>query len=193
MHLLYLFHLLLFFFTAPPTTEIYTLSLHDALPISRSQLHRGRYACDARGIARIEEQQRRVYPPGDLRRQRPDDVGGRVGGDRKVILPAGLCVREDEPELVARVERRRVLTWLGPHVDVVARNRTVRARVPLKGQDASGGISGSCDRQEEGVQDRFPAATEEHPAPFGFVRTLLLLAVRAAGGRRTVVSMRYLG
>src|SRR5207249_6799736 len=31
-----LLHLSLFFFTAPPTTEIYTLSLHDALPISRS-------------------------------------------------------------------------------------------------------------------------------------------------------------
>src|SRR5438034_9621557 len=29
---------LFFFFTAPATTEIYTLSLHDALPISRSQL-----------------------------------------------------------------------------------------------------------------------------------------------------------
>src|SRR5438445_12607230 len=26
-----------FFFTSPPTTEIYTLSLHDALPISRQR------------------------------------------------------------------------------------------------------------------------------------------------------------
>src|SRR5437899_7929111 len=31
---MYLSHLLFFFFNAPPTTEIYTLSLHDALPIS---------------------------------------------------------------------------------------------------------------------------------------------------------------
>src|SRR5690606_40565315 len=29
-------HLFFFFFTATPTTQIYTLSLHDALPISRT-------------------------------------------------------------------------------------------------------------------------------------------------------------
>src|SRR5437762_5818397 len=33
--------LLRFFFNAPATTEIYTLSLHDALPISRGDLCRG--------------------------------------------------------------------------------------------------------------------------------------------------------
>src|SRR5439155_20445406 len=32
--LFFLYHLILFFFNDPPTTEIYTLSLHDALPIS---------------------------------------------------------------------------------------------------------------------------------------------------------------
>src|SRR5437773_12387734 len=31
---------LIFFFATPPTTEIYTLSLHDALPISRDCLCR---------------------------------------------------------------------------------------------------------------------------------------------------------
>src|SRR5438045_8618849 len=31
-------HILYFFFTLPPTTNIYTLSLHDALPISRAFL-----------------------------------------------------------------------------------------------------------------------------------------------------------
>src|SRR5207253_10459701 len=34
LHRLYHTTLLFFFFTATPTTEIYTLSLHDALPIS---------------------------------------------------------------------------------------------------------------------------------------------------------------
>src|SRR5439155_23774143 len=34
LHLQHLFHLLSFFFHTPATTEIYTLSLHDALPIS---------------------------------------------------------------------------------------------------------------------------------------------------------------
>src|SRR5206468_12458243 len=32
---LFLFYFTFFFFNDPPTTEIYTLSLHDALPISR--------------------------------------------------------------------------------------------------------------------------------------------------------------
>src|SRR5205085_12473496 len=48
---------LFFFFNSPPTTEIYTLSLHDALPIYRRQVrsaaarqrdrkfHQGRAAC----------------------------------------------------------------------------------------------------------------------------------------------------
>src|SRR5437762_5526321 len=34
-----------FFFNAPPPTEIYTLSLHDALPISWMQLRQARTAC----------------------------------------------------------------------------------------------------------------------------------------------------
>src|SRR5438093_12651002 len=37
MHSLFSTALLLFFFTDPATTEIYTLSLHDALPISISR------------------------------------------------------------------------------------------------------------------------------------------------------------
>src|SRR5262245_65367133 len=36
---IYLLHLLLFFFSGAPTTEIYTLSLHDALPISPTLPH----------------------------------------------------------------------------------------------------------------------------------------------------------
>src|SRR5439155_27218568 len=33
-----LYHFLLFFFNPTPTTEIYTLSLHDALPISKKMI-----------------------------------------------------------------------------------------------------------------------------------------------------------
>src|SRR5207253_8484148 len=40
---------LFFFFNATATTEIYTLSLHDALPICRGRLHR---RARARGAAR---------------------------------------------------------------------------------------------------------------------------------------------
>src|SRR5258707_9231917 len=38
-----------FFFNDTATTEIYTLSLHDALPISRSRLLRGAGRCSAAG------------------------------------------------------------------------------------------------------------------------------------------------
>src|SRR5260370_31681829 len=41
--------MLFFFFNDTATTEIYTLSLHDALPISAGRLpQRGRFACSAR-------------------------------------------------------------------------------------------------------------------------------------------------
>src|SRR5438876_3752419 len=38
-----------FFFNAPATTEIYTLSLHDALPICGSELGSGSGSCSAVG------------------------------------------------------------------------------------------------------------------------------------------------
>src|SRR5690349_23076152 len=40
-----LVHVCLFFFHAPATTEIYTLSLHDALPICRRVVHLRRNRC----------------------------------------------------------------------------------------------------------------------------------------------------
>src|SRR5256885_15127604 len=41
-----------FFFNDPPTTEIYTLSLHDALPISVAMVARGHSALQAMPAAR---------------------------------------------------------------------------------------------------------------------------------------------
>src|SRR5437660_3953266 len=38
---------LLFFFNDPATTEIYTLSLHDALPIFHVERHTRQHLCDA--------------------------------------------------------------------------------------------------------------------------------------------------
>src|ERR1051326_9529107 len=48
----------MFFFNDTATTEIYTLSLHDALPISPPDRHSGRYKCHCRrysGRKRSEE------------------------------------------------------------------------------------------------------------------------------------------
>src|SRR3712207_6857480 len=61
----------LFFFNDTATTEIYTLSLHDALPISRQRRRRG-LGVGGRGAGRGDD------PPAGAARDR---AGGR--GDRK--------------------------------------------------------------------------------------------------------------
>src|SRR5690348_18470744 len=45
-------HCVLFFFNDPATTEIYTLSLHDALPISLRGCHRSRLDSTGRLVRR---------------------------------------------------------------------------------------------------------------------------------------------
>src|SRR5438034_5135620 len=63
--LLTLSFLLFFFFNDPPTTEIYTLSLHDALPISRrrcSPRGAGRYARRHRSPPRARHRRARTAP-----------------------------------------------------------------------------------------------------------------------------------
>src|SRR5207249_11726612 len=63
-----------FFFTAPPTTEIYTLSLHDALPISK--LFSARRDRDGR-------QRPLGHAPGPAPRRRPPRRGrGRAAHGR---------------------------------------------------------------------------------------------------------------
>src|SRR5205809_3167139 len=51
-----------FFFTDPATTEIYTLSLHDALPISHDVVH---HAVHDEGVAGVDDPQR--FVPGARR------------------------------------------------------------------------------------------------------------------------------
>src|SRR3989454_12319631 len=68
-----------FFFNDTATTEIYTLSLHDALPISRHPLPRHRRGRAARQPARHLARQVR-----DRARGFPDPAGGEPsGGDRR--------------------------------------------------------------------------------------------------------------
>src|SRR3712207_8901509 len=63
----------LFFFNDTATTEIYTLSLHDALPIYLHQLEGGRRADERGGVAlRLPQPQVR-----DLRRGDEQPVGDR--------------------------------------------------------------------------------------------------------------------
>src|SRR5690242_21924509 len=74
-----------FCFTAPPTTEIYTLSLHDALPISRRQVRvvphgREHAAGDLPGDGVLVEAAVRVRPGLDR-----DDLEGRRGGEAEEL------------------------------------------------------------------------------------------------------------
>src|SRR5438034_1647956 len=101
--------LVTFFFTYPTTTEIYTLSLHDALPIYRRAARSGQTGRVHR--ARLH---RRLSRPTDerpalsvvARRQRRAD-GGRHQGDRKstrlnsshtVISYAVFCLKKKKKQ-----------------------------------------------------------------------------------------------
>src|SRR2546430_5784398 len=74
-----------FFFNDPAPTEIYTLSLHDALPIYAHELQVREQRAD---VPRLEERQERVPPPAFVperfahqpRRRSGTKAGG---GDRK--------------------------------------------------------------------------------------------------------------
>src|SRR3712207_8532529 len=71
----------IFFFNDTATTEIYTLSLHDALPIWRAVAHGGRIPGRGGGVCRRE------CAAGTGGRQAPEAFRGpaavREGGDRK--------------------------------------------------------------------------------------------------------------
>src|SRR3712207_9019948 len=71
---------LLFFFNDTATTEIYTLSLHDALPISPRRRRPGRDRADAQVVEEIAQTLARVRGAGT-------EAGRR--------LVARLCVAED--------------------------------------------------------------------------------------------------
>src|SRR2546427_8517349 len=67
-----------FFFNDTATTEIYTLSLHDALPISESAAARRRH-----GERRADPRARRRRQRQDARHRPPDRVAPRRARDRK--------------------------------------------------------------------------------------------------------------
>src|SRR3989442_15874235 len=84
-----------FFFNDTATTEIYTLSLHDALPISHSQLRAGPDAGNP-GPARLAHEGRQVKTAADLH-WRP---GARFHGNRSEEHTSEL---QSRPHLVCRL------------------------------------------------------------------------------------------
>src|SRR5438477_8665758 len=74
----------LFFFIDPATTDIYTLSLHDALPISGSDEGKDRLGDHRRGADEgALDEQRRQRVRQDVPPQRPEEPGACGLRDRK--------------------------------------------------------------------------------------------------------------
>src|SRR5690349_23877542 len=94
--------LLLFFFHDPPTTEIYTLSLHDALPICRRAPARavraGAASCAA---ARNRRRQHSLAPgrPGLARRR--DRKSTRLNSSHVEISYAVFCLKKKKKQITS--------------------------------------------------------------------------------------------
>src|SRR5437879_12629157 len=85
--LLYYYLLPIFFFNDPATTAIYTLSLHDALPISaRPPPTRTRHPCPAPTRAR------RRFPPEDRK-------STRLNSSHRCISYAVFCLKKKKFEI----------------------------------------------------------------------------------------------
>src|SRR5439155_22712395 len=95
-----------FFFTAPPTTETYTLSLHDALPIYRSlplakdgQIQ-GKIAERDRADGRAHGHERiRAVKRGQ--REKSDRKSTRLNSSHVAISYAVFCLKKKKPAMSA--------------------------------------------------------------------------------------------
>src|SRR2546422_7151522 len=98
---------IVFFFNDTATTEIYTLSLHDALPISRSRADEGVEACceSFRGRPNSSESARRwepapIHPQAEKRagrrewRRRADRKSTRLNSSHGYISYAVFCLKK---------------------------------------------------------------------------------------------------
>src|SRR5947207_10292341 len=85
----FLYSLFLFFFNDPATTEIYTLSLHDALPIWALRFRGGREALPARRRRRHAQQRTVACQP-----LRQDRKSTRLNSSHTVISYAVFCLKK---------------------------------------------------------------------------------------------------
>src|SRR2546430_12620460 len=95
---------LIFFFNDTATTEIYTLSLHDALPISEHEVHlrlvRGRAIESVRGRRLHRRRQRSregLQPSLPLRRGRSGEHTSELPSQSNLLLPP-LPAKKKHPE-----------------------------------------------------------------------------------------------
>src|SRR5438132_10672833 len=96
----------LFFFNDTPPTEIYTLSLHDALPISRRRKHRrpeARRVHTAYGAVPRGDRGRGGASDGGAQRRdgRRDRKSTRLNSSHTVISYAVFCLKKKKKEFSA--------------------------------------------------------------------------------------------
>src|SRR5688572_30914385 len=104
---------LFFFFNATPPTEIYTLSLHDALPISDDHRRRGNQGdadvpaeqAGQGGAARVQERDRR-REAADGRAQ--DRKSTRLNSSHSQISYAVFCLKKKKKEYQHRTRTNKV-------------------------------------------------------------------------------------
>src|SRR5438552_19085502 len=99
-HLSFLLLLFFFFFNDPATTEIYTLSLHDALPISARRARAQRGACRrrrprARRAGDVDQLVgRRLHRPPDAAGLCRDRKSTRLNSSHQIISYAVFCLKK---------------------------------------------------------------------------------------------------
>src|SRR5438067_6203445 len=98
------FYSFLFFFNDTATTEIYTLSLHDALPICPgSPSRRRRPESMAAGSCRF------LFPPGggEVNRERRDRKSTRLNSSHVSISYAVFCLKKKKKTTLQKVQHYR--------------------------------------------------------------------------------------
>src|SRR5690242_7294008 len=95
------------FFNDPATTEIYTLSLHDALPISATRIRRdpGDDFARHRG-ARAREARRRRCLPAARDRGDEDRKSTRLNSSHMSISYAVFCLKKKKKRTYTNIPRR---------------------------------------------------------------------------------------
>src|SRR2546430_11721575 len=103
----------LFFFNDTATTEIYTLSLHDALPISRRRrfravaLHRLGLLVSLLRLDRQRDGARLAVDPGEHRLDRIDRKSTRLNSSHSQISYAVFCLKKQQRPTARRPPRPR--------------------------------------------------------------------------------------
>src|SRR5689334_24806553 len=86
-----------FFFNDTATTEIYTLSLHDALPISRGVSIDGRAGLARAAGDRSAPREGRAHAGRDARGDRGDRKSTRLNSSHSSISYAVFCLKKEKP------------------------------------------------------------------------------------------------